>query len=82
METLEENGINNNNASRWYMNFLGTNNDRYIRVQVNEALSKPEVVRSGNIQGSKSGPLIFNMCVEPLIKEILNPVRPGLFGHA
>ena len=71
METLEANGINDNNASRWYMNFLGTNNDRYIKVQVNEALSKPRVVQSGNCQGSKSGPHIFNMCVEPLIKEIL-----------
>ena len=70
MSSLEECGISNN-CSRWYHNFVGNEDDRKIMVKVNESFSDEVIVTSGNIQGSKPGPRIFNVAVEPLMHSIL-----------
>ena len=71
MESLEDSGINDNNVARWYRSFLGMKGDRTIKVKVREALSKEHTVTSGNVQGSKSGPKIFAIAVEPLLRELM-----------
>ena len=71
LRSLAGSGINHNNASIWYRNFLRVEGDRTIRVQVEDKFSEKSICSSGGTQGSRSAPRAFNIAVEPLIRKIL-----------
>ena len=72
---------------KWYSDYFGARRkDRYLVVKINDVKSEKKRITSGNIQGSKSGPEIFCLAMEPLLDSIGNLNKPvmerlGLPNH-
>ena len=70
-KSLEENGVHQR-LTDWYYDYFGANEtDRTMRIKVGNSYSNPKTITSGNIQGSLSGPDLFNIAIEPLIRGII-----------